>query len=66
MNPVACIHEKPDIMADAAYHILCSNPKETTGNFVFDEDVLRNIGITDFTKYACHPQNAEKLGIDFF
>lgn len=34
---------KPDIMADEAYHILCSNPKYVTGNFFIDQE-CRNDG----------------------
>ena len=43
-----------DIMADAAYAIL-SQPKDYTGNFVVDEDILRKQGIQDFEQYAVQP-----------
>lgn len=43
---------KPSIMADAAYAILTSDSKSTTGNFFVDEDVLRAHGVTDFAQYA--------------
>lgn len=43
-----------DIMADAAYAIL-SRPKEFTGNFVVDEDILKEDGIQDFDQYAVQP-----------
>lgn len=43
-----------DIMADAAYAIL-SRPKEFTGNFVVDEDILKEEGIQDFDQYAVQP-----------
>ena len=42
----------PQIMADAAYHVLTKNSKECTGNFFIDEEVLKKEGITDFDKYA--------------
>ena len=45
----------PDIVADAAAIILSRNPKETTGQFFIDEDVLRESGIADFTGYAVDP-----------
>ena len=45
----------PAIVADAAAIILSQNPKETTGQFFIDEDVLRESGITDFTGYAVDP-----------
>lgn len=57
---------KPDIVADAAYVILCRNPKETTGNFFMDENVVCEAGVTDLTLYACHPANADKLMQDAF
>jgi NAD(P)-dependent dehydrogenase (short-subunit alcohol dehydrogenase family)/putative sterol carrier protein len=57
---------KPDIMADAAYEILCRDPKKATGQFYVDEDVLREAGVKDFTDYACIKENADKLMPDFF
>jgi citronellol/citronellal dehydrogenase len=47
---------KPDIVADAAYAVLKKNAAECTGNFFFDEDVLREEGVTDFTPYAMNPE----------
>ncbi len=46
---------KPRIMADAAYVILTSPSKITTGNFFIDEEVLKLHGINDFTQYALNP-----------
>jgi len=43
---------KPDIMADAAFSILCRDSKTTSGNFFLDEDVLRADGVKDFDSYA--------------
>jgi len=57
---------KPDIMADAAYALMCRDPKQTTGNFFVDEDILREAGINDFTDYACVRENADKVMPDFF
>lgn len=57
---------KPEIMADAAYAILTRNPKEVTGNFFIDEEVLQSEGIVDMLQYACHPENADKLMPDAF
>jgi citronellol/citronellal dehydrogenase len=53
----------PCIMADAAHWIL-QQDRETTGNFFVDEDVLSNIGITDFDSYAV--DISEKLMPDYF
>ena len=44
-----------DIMADAAWTILNRDSKTCTGNFFIDEAVLREEGVTDFTKYAVNP-----------
>lgn len=57
---------KPEICADAAYVILCRNPKETSGNFYIDEDVVKEAGIKDLAQYACFPENADKLVPDAF
>ena len=44
----------PEIHADAAYVILTQPSQKFTGNFVWDEDILRQVGITDFSKYRFH------------
>jgi citronellol/citronellal dehydrogenase len=53
-----------EIVADAAFHILQKPSFETTGNFFIDEEVLKNEGITDFSKYAVNPD--QKLMMDLF
>ena len=55
---------KPDIMADAAHHILTQNAKETTGNFFVDEEVLTGAGVSDFGDYSVVP--GATLLPDFF
>lgn len=50
---MAC--RKPEIVADAAYAILCRDAKNFSGNFMIDEDVLRQAGINEFSKYAVDP-----------
>ncbi|CAH0723194.1 unnamed protein product, partial [Brenthis ino] len=57
---------KPDIVSDAAYIMLCKDPKNYTGNFAIDEDVLKANGISDLTPYACDPKNADNLLLDGF
>ncbi|XP_068631752.1 hydroxysteroid dehydrogenase-like protein 2 isoform X4 [Battus philenor] len=57
---------KPEIVSDAAYVMLCKNPKTYTGNFAIDEDVLKQHGIKDMTPYACDPSNTANLLPDFF
>jgi len=47
---------KPEIVADAAVHILNKPSRECTGNLFTDEHVLREAGITDFNNYAVDPE----------
>ncbi|OPJ89189.1 hydroxysteroid dehydrogenase-like protein 2 [Patagioenas fasciata monilis] len=54
---------KTDILADAAYCIL-TKPKSFTGNFIIDEDLLREEGVKDFDVYAIAP--GQPLIPDFF
>lgn len=57
---------KPDIMADAAYAIICRDAREYTGNFFMDDEILLDCGVKDFSKYACNPKNMHKLQLDIF
>lgn len=57
---------KPEIMSDAAYAILCKEPRNCSGKFLIDDEVLAAEGITDLKQYACVPENADKLMPDFF
>ncbi|XP_036450251.1 LOW QUALITY PROTEIN: hydroxysteroid dehydrogenase-like protein 2 [Colossoma macropomum] len=54
---------KVEIMADAAYAILCK-PVSYTGQFIIDEDILKKEGIKDFDVYAVEP--GHPLLPDFF
>lgn len=54
----------PEIVAEAAYHILRRPSTDCSGNFFIDEDVLTEEGITDLEKYAVNPQ--QKLMKDIF
>merc|ERR1712042_154848 len=60
---VAAQCRTPDIMADAAYAIL-TKPAEFTGNFVIDDKILADEGISDFDQYAVSP--GTPLILDFF
>ncbi len=46
---------KPEIVADAAHAILTRPSRTTTGNFFIDEAVLRESGVSDFSRYAVKP-----------
>ena len=45
----------PDIVADAAHAVLTRPARGFTGQFLIDEDVLRETGISDFSAYAVDP-----------
>lgn len=44
-----------DIMAEAAHAVVTAPSTEATGCFFIDEDVLRERGVTDFTRYEVVP-----------
>jgi citronellol/citronellal dehydrogenase len=46
---------KPEIMADAAWFVLTSDAKTTSGNFFIDDAVLAAHGVTDLDAYAMTP-----------
>lgn len=53
----------PEIMADAAHAVLTRDPRECTGNFFIDDDVLAEEGITDLSPYG---GAQETLELDLF
>jgi citronellol/citronellal dehydrogenase len=55
---------KPNIMGEAAYHILSRTAAEFTGNFCIDDLILAEEGVTDFEQYHCYP--GEPLLADLF
>ena len=55
---------KPEIMADAAYAILCRDSRACTGNFFIDDEVLKEEGVSDLSGYAVDPTQEPQL--DFF
>jgi citronellol/citronellal dehydrogenase len=56
---------KPEILSDAAYFILTSDAKATTGNFFIDDEVLAKHGITDLEPYSVTP-GTKQFVPDFF
>ena len=52
-EPAKC--RMPEIMADAAHAVLSRDSWRFSGNFLIDETVLREQGITDFNQYAVDP-----------
>lgn len=47
---------KASIMSDAAYEILTRDSRTTTGRFFVDEELLREMGVKDFSQYALDPE----------
>jgi citronellol/citronellal dehydrogenase len=45
----------PQIVADAAHAILSAPASKRSGQFLIDEEVLREAGVADFTGYAVDP-----------
>lgn len=45
-------YRTPEIVADAAHAILVRNSRTCTGNFFIDDEVLAEIGMTDFSRYS--------------
>jgi len=63
-DAMAKMSRSPEILADAAHVVLTKPSKEFTGQFVIDEEVLRETGVTDFSEYA--PGYDGPLAGDFF
>jgi citronellol/citronellal dehydrogenase len=54
----------PEIVADAAWHILTRDSRGTTGNFFIDDEVLAAAGVTELSGYAVSP--GRELRADLF
>jgi citronellol/citronellal dehydrogenase len=63
VDPKLC--RKPEILSDAAYLILTSDAKATTGNFFIDDALLAEHGITDLDRYSVAPGTKDFIP-DFF
>lgn len=53
VNPDNC--RTPEIMADAAHAVLTTPSRSRSGQFLIDEQVLAEAGVTDFERYAVKP-----------
>lgn len=61
------ISRKPEIMADAAWHILTRPSRQCTGRFLIDDEVLIEAGVKDLTAYQVDPSLPQsQLAPDFF
>ena len=63
-DAMAKMSRTPEILSDAAHIVLTKDAKSFTGQFVVDEVILREQGITDFSKYS--PGYDGPLAGDFF
>ena len=55
----------PEILADAAYFILTSDARSTTGNFFIDDELLASHGVVDLDRYSVTPGTTDFIP-DFF
>ncbi|HSK39901.1 MAG TPA: NAD(P)-dependent oxidoreductase [Arenibaculum sp.] len=46
---------RPEIVADAAHAVLVRDSRACTGNFLIDDEVLAEAGVTDLDRYAVTP-----------
>ncbi len=60
------VSRKPQIMADAAWELVNRRNEFASRVSWLDEDVLRDVGVTDFTHYANVPANAGVIQRDFY
>ncbi len=63
-DPAMARARSPEIVSDAAHAILTRPSRELTGQFLLDEDVLREAGVSDLSHYA--PVPSEQLLPDLF
>jgi len=56
---------KPEILADAAWFILTSDARSTTGNFFIDDVLLAQHGVSDLEPYSVTP-GTQRFVPDFF
>ncbi len=52
-DPAKC--RKPEILADAAHAILTTTARQRTGQFLIDDEVLREAGVENLDHYAVEP-----------
>lgn len=64
-DAMAKMSRMPNIMSDAAYLVLKKDAKTFTGQFIIDEFILAENGVTDFAQYQ-HADYDGPLVADFF
>jgi citronellol/citronellal dehydrogenase len=53
----------PEILADAAHVLLTASVAQFNGRFLIDEDLLRGVGVSDFSRYAVDPSKEPLLDL---
>lgn len=53
----------PTIVAEAAYRVLTTSGLSVTGQFLIDEEVLRETGTTDFSSFSVDPSVTPELDL---
>lgn len=56
----------PQIVSDAVFEILRRDPEQFTGNTVYDEEILRETGTEDFSKYNLTDGDPTPLSAQMF
>ena len=56
----------PEVVSDAALEILSRDPSSCTGNSFYDEDLLREAGVTDFSAYNLTDGDPEPISAQLF
>ncbi|SIR57549.1 SDR family oxidoreductase [Natronorubrum thiooxidans] len=56
----------PEIVSDTVLEILSHDPAEYTGNSVYDEELLREAGVDDFSKYNLTEGDPEPTSAQLF
>ncbi len=64
-DAMAAACRSPEIMADAAWAVVSRPARECSGHFFIDEEVLRDEGVSDFSRYAPGGKDVP-LQADFF
>ena len=56
----------PDILAHTVLELLDRDPEAFSGHAVYDEDVLREVGVEDFSEYNCTPGDPAPTSAQLF
>jgi citronellol/citronellal dehydrogenase len=60
------VSRTPEVMADAAFELITKRDHFASKVSWLDEEVLRETGVSDFTKYANNPARIDEIQRDFY